>query len=81
MQEADAITAIADKIRSNRNSIYADALKEMQRVKIEKILAMDKLTRLSVYKAEKDAVEAGVKLFDKKTKIINEPAHFAAILH
>lgn len=73
-QDPDLRESIGKAIKENRKAIYSEALKQMQRQKMEKVATMASPTRLTLHKASFEAMAAAVAHFDDRMKLNNELA-------
>jgi hypothetical protein len=74
VQDPDLRAAIGTAILENRKAIYGDALKHMQRQKMERLAAMASPTRLALHKTSFEAMATAVAHFDSRMKLNNELA-------
>lgn len=71
IQDPSIRTAIGTAIRDCRKAIYDEALKHMQKQKMEKVVANGSPTKLALHKASLEAMSAAVALFDGRMKLNN----------
>jgi len=55
---------IGESIKANRRALYEECRKQMQKLKIDALLAIEKPSRLDIHNASLTAIEAAAKLFD-----------------
>lgn len=71
IQDPDLRTSIGNAIKDNRKAIYAEALKQMQKQKMERVTALGSPTRLALHKASFEVMHAAVAHFDGRMRLNN----------